>query len=94
MIMGISMLQGGHVRVVGKNSPAEDEQPQVSIEPHTSSDPAMPEDLKGLPIFTPNKDDIEVITNGDGAGKKTVKLLGPLLIINASFEDIWDVDRQ
>ncbi|KAF8172119.1 hypothetical protein BJ912DRAFT_994557, partial [Pholiota molesta] len=87
MIMGISMLQGGYVRVVGETSPAEDEPlepPQVFIEPHTLSDPAMPEDL--MPIPTPNKDDIEVITNGAGAGKKT--------LTKVSFKEIWEVGQR
>jgi hypothetical protein len=109
MIMGISMLQGGYVRVVGKTSSAEDkrlEPPQVYVKPHTSSDPEMPEDLMPIPavnkddievqmpIPTPKKDDIAIITNGAGAGKKTVVFSWAVRIVKASFKDIWEVGRR
>ncbi|KAF8172111.1 hypothetical protein BJ912DRAFT_994505 [Pholiota molesta] len=103
MIMGISMLQGGYVQVVGKTSPTEDESleppPQVFVNPHTSGLDTIPAANEGdievqMPIPTPKKDDIAVITNGAGAGTKTVVLLGAVEIVKASFKDIWKVGRQ
>jgi predicted phosphoadenosine phosphosulfate sulfurtransferase len=48
--------------------------------------------LRGLPIPTPSKLDMQTVTNGAGAGKKSV--IVPLPIIETSFDVIWRVGQQ
>ncbi|KAF8190888.1 hypothetical protein BJ912DRAFT_316136 [Pholiota molesta] len=101
MVMGISMLQGGHVQIYEKLSKNRHAKPYcATLQAYTTTNREIPNDLdQGLPIpsiLSPSEEDIREITKVGSAGtiQSITYGLFEVRVISVSFNAIWEAGRE